>query len=151
MFNSNREFTHRAQQDAIRSASSYAHFSQNQSLYQNKAVGSALSAYQWALADYFGMPEVEEIDVSGWTGEVGQSIVIRARDNLMVLHVDVMISEGSEGNSVFESGDAEQSDTDRSLWIYTTSTAVPQKPGVCVDVVAYDLPGNSGESCLKLE
>ncbi len=151
MFNSNREFTHKAQQDAIRSASSYAHFSQNQSFYQNKAVGTALSAYQWALADYFGTPEVQEIDVSGWTGEVGQSIVIKARDNLMVLHVDVMISEGNRGRSVFEAGEAEQSDTDRSLWIYTTSTVVPQKRGVSVDVVAYDLPGNSGERSLELE
>jgi len=151
MFNSNRGFTHRAQQDIIRSASSYAHFSQNQSLYQNKAVGSALSAYQWALADYFGMPEVEEIDVSGWTGEAGQSIVIRARENLIVLHVDVMISEGSAGNSVLESGEAEQSDTDRSLWIYTTSTAVPQQPGICVDVVAYDLPGNRGTGVVELK
>ena len=151
MFNSNREFTHKAQQDAIRSASSYAHFSQNQSLYQNKAVGTALSAYQWALADYFGMPEVVEIDISGWTGEIGQSIVIKARDNLMVLHVVVMISEGSDGKSVFEAGEAEQSDTDRSSWIYTTSMVVPQKRGVCIDVIAYDLPGNSGERSLELE
>ena len=153
MFNSNRAFTpsHRAQLDAIRSASNYAHFAQNELVYVNKSVGTWFNSYNWAIADYFGKPEVVEIDISHWTGEVGQPICIKAKDNILVFRVNLWIWNTADSNALFEAGEAEQSKEDRSLWIYTTSSNVPHGPGVRVDVVAYDLPGNSGAGFLELE
>jgi hypothetical protein len=136
------------QREAIRKASTYAHFSQNQALYLNKAVGTRLSAYEWAVADYFGKPKVQQMDIRGWTGEVGQTILIHAQDNLMVLHVYVKIRETS---LVLEEGEAKQSKAEPSIWIYTTRTAIQPKPGVWLDVVAYDLPGNTGENFLVVK
>ena len=152
MFNSDREFTSpdQAKRDTLRAASSYAHFAQNELFYANKAVGTWLDAYNWALADYLGRPEVVDIDISQWNGEVGEIIQIHARDNLMVFNVEVMIWEPGADAEVFESGEARQSKTDRSLWVYTTTTKVPHRSGVCVDVVAHDRPGNAGEGSAEV-
>ena len=136
------------QREAIRRASTYAHFSQSQPLYLNKAVGTPLNAYEWAVADYFGKPEVLQIDICQWDGGIGQPIWIQARDNLIVLRVYVKIRDTS---LILEEGEAKQSKTDPSLWMYTTSTAIQPKPGVWLDVVAYDLPGNTGENFLVVK
>jgi hypothetical protein len=85
------------QREAIRRASTYAHFSQSQPFYSNKAVGTPFSAYEWAVADYFGKPKVLEIDIQQWTGEAGQTIRIQARDNLMVLRGNAVHSRGRRG------------------------------------------------------
>jgi hypothetical protein len=136
------------QREAIRRASTYAHFSQSQPFYLNKAVGTRLSAYEWAVADYFGKPQVLRIDICQWDGGIGQPIWIQARDNLMVLRVCLKIRDTA---FILEEGDAKQSKTDPSLWMYTTRTAVQPKPGVWLDVVAYDLPGNTGENFLVVK
>ena len=47
-----------------------------------------MSAYEWALADFFGKPEVLGIDICGWTGEVGQTLRIQARDYLQRVLLD---------------------------------------------------------------
>jgi hypothetical protein len=133
------------QREAIRRASTYAHFSQSQPFYLNKAVGTPFSAYEWAVADYFGKPKVLEIDIQQWTGEAGQTIRIQARDNLMVLRVCVKIRETL---FILEEGEATQSKTEPSVWMYTTRTPIRPKPGVWLNVVAYDLPGNMGENFL---
>ena len=136
------------QRDAIRQASTYAHFSQNQALYMNRAVGTRLSAYEWAVADYFGKPKVLQIDSSLWTGAAGQTIRIEARDNLMVLRVYVRVWEKA---LLLEEGEALESDGEPFIWTYTTHTAIQPKPGIWLDVVAYDLPGNTGQKFLVVK
>jgi hypothetical protein len=136
------------QRDAIRRASTYAHFSQNPALYLNKAVGTPLSAYEWAVADYFGKPKVLDIDICRWTGEAGQTIRIQARDNLVVLRVNVKIWENS---FLLEEGEAIESETEPVVWTYITHTAIQPKPGIWLDVVAYDLPGNTGQKFLVVK
>jgi hypothetical protein len=144
-------YSQNAQLEAIRLATTYANFAQNQPLYEHKAIGTPLSAYSVALADYFGKPEVLSIDISNWTGEIGQTIRIKARDNIMVLKVCVMIRENNASETALEAGEAVQSETDRFLWTYTTTALVPQTPGTRLDVFAYDLPGNMGGDFLELD
>lgn len=136
---------------AMRSASTYANFAQDQALYHERALGTPLTPYSVALQDYFGKPQVLNIDVSRWSGEIGQVIRIRARDNLMVLSVHVVIRQHEGSQVALEEGEAEQSDTDRLLWTYTTTTRVPQRLGTRVDVSAYDLPGNRARKFLQLK
>ncbi len=143
-------YSEKAQHEAIRLASTYASFAQNETLYAHKAIGTSLSAYSVAMADYFGKPQVLGIDISSWTGEIGQRILIRARDNITVLRVRVMIRENSDSESALDAGEAVQSKTDGLLWTYTTTTRVPQTPGTRLDIFAYDLPGNMSTSYLEL-
>jgi hypothetical protein len=133
------------QRDAIRQASTYAHFSQTQALYLNRSVGTPLSAYEWAVADYFGKPKVLDIDISRWNGEADQLIHIHARDNLAVLRVYVQIWDKS---LLLEEGEAIESETDRLGWMYFTHSAIQPKPGLWLEVTAYDLPGNKGQKFL---
>jgi len=144
-------FSQKAQHEAIRLASTYANFAQNQTLYAHKAIGTSLSTYAVAMADYFGKPQVLSIDISSWTGEIGQRIHIRARDNVMVLSVRLMIRENNDSETTLEAGEAVQSKTDGLLWTYTTTRRVPQTPGTRLEVFAYDLPGNRAINCLELE
>jgi hypothetical protein len=136
------------QREAIRMASTYAHFSQDQPFYLNKAVNTPFSAYEWAVADYFGKPRVLGIDIGQWTGGAGQAIRIQASDNLMVLRVSLAIRETFY---VMEEGDAVQSRTEPSIWTYTTRTPLQPGPGVWLSAAAYDLPGHKGENFLVVK
>ena len=136
------------QREAIRRASTYAHFSQHQALYLNCSVGTPLSAYEWAFADYLGKPKVLRIDIGEWTGEVGEIIHIEARDNLAVLRVYVKIWEKS---LLLEEGEAVESESEPFGWTYFTRTAIQPKPGIWLEVAAYDLPGNKGQKFLVVK
>lgn len=108
-------------------------------IYAELAAGEYHSAYNAALADWFHRPEVGEIDLSGWTGQVGGSIRIEAVDNVKVVQVTVMIAD--EQGVVIEQGEAEQ--VDGLWWVYTTTQAVPGAARVIA--VARDLPGHIGQ------
>ena len=134
-------------QDEIRQAVTYAEFACDQALYRSRAVGTSNTAYNLAVADYLGKPQVLDIDIQGWTGETGQTILVKATDNFLVLSVFLVIREG---NNSLEEGEAEQSPSDSLLWKYTTQTPVQRKTGISLDAYAYDLPGNVGEYHLVL-
>ena len=151
-FDSNREFTdsQKAQHDAFRQATTYAKFAKNQPVYVEKAQGTEITAYNLAVADWFGRPEVLNIDISSWTGQIGQEIRVNADDNVLVTRVHVMVRASNSSATAIEEGDAIRSATDGLLWVYTTKTALPMTPGTCLDVIAYDMPGHSGGSSLEL-
>jgi hypothetical protein len=136
------------QREAIRKASTYAHFSQNEALYLNRAVGTPLSAYEWAVADYMGKPKVLGIDICDWTGDIGEMIRIQARDNVVVLRVYVKIWEKS---LLLEEGEAVESETEPFGWTYITRSPIQPKPGIWLEAVAYDLPGNRGQKFLVVK
>jgi hypothetical protein len=80
-FPEGREFTaaQTAQQQRFSEAAAYAKDAAKQEpLYAEKAAGTAHSAYNVALADFLHAPEILEVDVSGYTGQVGQTIRARA-------------------------------------------------------------------------
>jgi len=149
MFDENREFTEAqlAQQKAFREAINYAKKAKTQPLYVNLAKGTNSSSYNIAVADWFGQPEVMEIDPSNWKGEVGQEIRLKAQDNVTVTRVNVAI-RGDAG--VIEEGEAVQSETDGLLWIYKPQTATSPTARLHIDAYAHDLPGNMGELHLQV-
>jgi hypothetical protein len=134
-------------QEEVRRAVTYAEFACEQPIYQCKAVGSANSAYNLAVADALVKPEVTDIDIHGWTRKAGQTILIKARDNFLVLSVRLVIRKGEE---ILETGEAEQSELDGLIWRYTLQTPLERKPGLTVDAFAYDLPGNVGNYSIEL-
>ena len=59
--------------------------------------GESRSAFNVAVADFFGAPSIDEIDLTGYAGQVGDSIRVRATDDFKVVEVQVSIvnSDGS--------------------------------------------------------
>ena len=137
----------KSMQKAVRQAVTYAEFAWEQPLYQNKAVGTSISADNLAVADFLGKPRVLDIDLRGWGQGAGQRIQVWAEDNVMVLSVRVVIREGE---CILEEGEAVQSETDRLLWNYKIKSFIDRKPGLHLDAFAYDLPGNVGTCGVEL-
>lgn len=141
-FDENRVFTptQQAQQEKFREASVYAREAKDQAIYAEKAEGTPLNPYNVALADWFHTPEVKEIDLSAWTGLAGQTIRIRAMDDVKV--TEVMVAIANEADTVLEQGAAVEGEN--SWWTYTTREdldgMVPK-----VLVTAKDLPGHTAQ------
>ncbi len=85
------------------------------------------------------------IDLSGWTGQSGERIRIRALDDVMVRCVTVIIADAED--MMIEHGAAVQEE-DASWWVYTTTEAAPGSPQVMA--VAEDLPGNITEEVAQI-
>jgi hypothetical protein len=127
--------------DAVCAATAYADFAKTHEVYLNKAIETGATAYTIALADWFGAPKVLEINVDSWTGGIGQAIRVKARANVMVAHVSVVIRDINE--NVLEIGEAVQSGPGSAWWNYTTKSFVKMEPFPIVEATAWDLPGHS--------
>jgi hypothetical protein len=53
-------------------------------VYVNLAKGTNATAYNIAVADWFGEPQILDLDITGWTGGIGQEIRVKAQDNVKV-------------------------------------------------------------------
>ena len=137
----------KSMQEEVRQAVTYAEFACEEPIYQCKAVGTPNSAFNLAVADALGKPQVLDIDLHGWSRKPGQTILIEARDNFLVLSVHLVIRLGE---TILEEGDAEQSELDSLIWRYTLQTNVERKPGLTLEAYAYDLPGNVGKYSIEL-
>jgi hypothetical protein len=110
-------------------------------VYITKAKRMGVTPYYIALADWFEAPKVLEINVDSWTGKIGQTIRVKARDNVRVTRVNVVIRDADE--NILETGEATQSEPGSIWWNYTTQTVIKMTPFPIVEATAYDLPGNS--------
>ena len=142
LFHENAAYTERQpmNQAAVRDAAIYACFAENLEAYIRKAQELGTTAYTLAVADWYGAPKVLEIDVDSWMGNTGETIRVKARDNVMVASVTVVIRDPH--GQILEMGDAQQSQAGDAWWNYTTQSPVPLKPFPIVQAIAFDLPGN---------
>lgn len=98
------------------------------------------NAYNVALADFLQAPEIEEIDLSQYTGKKGEFITISVTDNFQVERVTVKI-ENADGTLV-EEGEA----TDKTThWEYKTTANNTDLSGDKITIRAYDAPDNMSE------
>ncbi len=137
-FDENRQFTpaQQAQHEKFREARAYAKDAKNLDVYVAKAEGTPMSSSNVAMADWFHAPEIKEINLSAWTGEIGQVIWVQALDDVEVQQVSVVITD--ENDVVLEQGLAGKEDG--SWWTYkTTATASGNQK---ILVAARDLPGH---------
>jgi ABC-type uncharacterized transport system YnjBCD substrate-binding protein len=142
-FDDHREFTEKQKthQDACREATTYARFTKTQPMYIEMAKGTGATAYNIAISDWFGAPKVLEINVDDWTSEIGQTIHVKARDNVKVARVAVIIRDANE--KILEMGAAVQSEEGSVWWTYTTQALVTMTPFPSVEAIAQDFPGNT--------
>ena len=128
-------------QAATLEAITYANFASTQDVYLQKELETGLTAHYLAVSDWFGAPKILEINMDRWTGQPGQTIRVKARDNVMVARVAVIIRD-AEGR-VLETGEATQSKAGSLWWVYTTQATISLDPFPTVQAVAQDLPGNN--------
>lgn len=90
------------------------------------------------IQDYMRPPEILLVDLSGYTGQIGQTIRIVATDAVRVETVRVTIATADdrlveEGHATREAGD---------VWLYTTTASAPAGQTLKVTAAAADRPGN---------
>jgi hypothetical protein len=92
-----------------------------------------------AVADFFNAPDINDVDLSGYTGAKGEQIFIDVSDDFAVKTVTVNITNAD--GSLVEEGEAVQSSG--NLWIYTATQNNESLAGDKITVSASDLPGNT--------
>jgi hypothetical protein len=127
-------------QAAMLEATTYASFAGTQDVYLEKELETGLTAYNIAIADWFVSPRVVEINVDRWSGKPGQNIRVKARDNVKVARVTLVI-RGAQGD-LLEMGEAVPVEAKNAWWNYTTQSLVLMAPFPLVQAIAFDLPGN---------
>ena len=111
--------------------------------YQEKADTTvSKNSYLVAVTDFFHAPEIDDINLSEYTGAVGSTIKVRVWDDFKVEAVKVEIYN-PEGTLV-EQGTAQPMETGLH-WEYTASQDNPQVTGSRVVIKATDMPGNLAE------
>lgn len=126
-----------AQQEAFGEAILYGQAKKNEEIYKTLSSGSEKSAYNIAMADWFSVPEVHAMDLSGWNGGAGEPIRVQALEEVHVKHVLIRISDGN--GELLEEGLA--AETTEKHWYEFASTG--SYTGVLtVTATAVDLPGN---------
>jgi predicted membrane-bound mannosyltransferase len=96
------------------------------------------TAYNIAVADFFNAPDIETVDLSDYTGSVGDTVRVAATDDFLVKSVYVSIVD-ADGATV-EEGDAVRGTG--NLWIYTATKHNDSVSGYRIEITASDLPGN---------
>lgn len=105
--------------ERFRAAIAYARGAKSVPEYEAAAEARGLTAPNVAVADFMHPPEITNIDISGYHGDVGQPVVITATDDVKVKSVGVLIA--AEDGTLIEKGAAAPSPTDPTRWTYTTT------------------------------
>ena len=101
------------------------------------------NAYNVAVADFFHAPDIDEIDVTNYSGAIGEKIRIRATDDFKVKQVHVAIYNAD--GSLVEQGDAVQTDNVID-WIFTATVTNESLEGDKITIKVSDNPGNITET-----
>ncbi|MFK8301963.1 hypothetical protein ACI75Y_03545 [Capnocytophaga stomatis] len=110
--------------------------------YQSEAdKKQGVTAYNVAVADMLKAPKIERIDLSSYTGQVGDTIKVRAYDDFKVVSVTVHIYNAD--GSLVEEGNAVDNGLD---WVYIATQTNADLSGDKIVVRATDTPANITES-----
>jgi hypothetical protein len=108
------------------------------------------NVYSRAIEDFMSSPVVKIISTRGYTGALGDKIVIRATDDFRVTKVQVEIL--APDGTLLEAGNAEQN-INGIDWTYTATITNPAGAGLAgtkIRAIAFDVPGNEGTLELTL-
>lgn len=110
-------------------------------LYEAGVPEKGNSARILAMTDYLSIPKVREIDTTEYSGNEGDTILIRATDKFMVTGVKVIVKDKS--GKVIEAGEADP-EGKINYWKYSATVSNTSLRGTTIQVIAYDRPGNKG-------
>ncbi|MFO0762679.1 MAG: hypothetical protein U0359_39945 [Byssovorax sp.] len=130
------------QQELFRKAMLYAKSAKNKPEYGPIAKSRGVSTFNVAAADFFHPPEITDIDLSAYSGASGETITIKAVDDVKVTTVGVLLTD--DNNVLIEKGKAMMSPQDPHVWTYDTTAAAPSA-SVKVFIDVADLAGHVTE------
>jgi len=111
-------------------------------IYEAAAKAKGQPVFSLTVADFFNAPSVDEVDLSGYAGRVGDAIVARAHDDFDVTALKVAVTQ-ADGSAV-EEGAATETPPKSGRWVYQATAAVPTGTTVKITVTATDRPGHAG-------
>jgi hypothetical protein len=117
---------------------------EKKALYEKAAQASGKPLFSLTVADFFNAPVVDGVDLSAYSGAIGDQIVIQAHDDFEVTRVDVSINDA--GGQMLEGGSAIETPAGSGRWIYTATTPVAPGTEVRIAVTASDRPGGVAEA-----
>lgn len=133
----------REQRNRFRSATAYAKSivldPVKSAFYARLAAAEKMRVFALAIRDFFRPPSVDEIDLTGYRGRVGDVIGVFASDDSGVARVEVQIKDMA--GRIVESGSARLATAD---WVYPVRVNAPAGYPLMIVATAYDHPGNIG-------
>jgi hypothetical protein len=106
-------------------------------LYEAAGKARRKPVFAVAMSDYLNAPVVDLIDLTQYTGQAGQTIIVRAHDDFAVTAVNVTIKDTA--GAVIEQGPAS---LELGVWRYVATEDLPTERPVTIEAVATDRPGN---------
>jgi len=91
------------------------------------------------MGDFLNSPTLEDLDLSGYQGKVGDCILITTNDDVGVVRVNVTLAEDG---FVLEKGPAVELGAGSGNWAYTATTLVSPGVRISIEAEAYDRPGH---------
>ena len=108
--------------------------------YEALAKGTGFpNAYNIAVADFFNAPDILEVDLSKYTGQIDEFIRVKVTDDFKVKSVSVEIQ--NPDGSLVEKGEAVRQ-VNKIDWVYSTTATNRTIGGDKIIIKAYDVPGN---------
>jgi hypothetical protein len=99
------------------------------------------NVYSRALEDFINPPVVVSISSRGYSGAVGDLLIIRAKDDFLV--VSVLVEIYAADGTVLEKGECIQNENGVDF-TYTARQVNPTVAGCKIKAIAIDVPGNEG-------
>jgi hypothetical protein len=121
---------------------------ETQEIYLSVAAKKKKAPFNVAVADFLSVPEIENVDLSNYTGTPGDVIKVTASDDVMVkaVHISIINNDGS----LVEEGDA-IADVSGYVWTYTAVQDNDNLNGDKIVVSVSDLPGNVVEESITTD
>lgn len=111
--------------------------------YEAVALARESNPYLVAITDFLVKPRFEPLDLSEYRGQIGDTILIRAVDDIGLTDVDVTLS-ANDGTQI-ETGKAVEDGVHTGHWTYTATTPVPLGTDIFIEVFGFDHAGTKAE------
>jgi hypothetical protein len=135
----------RVQRERFKRAASYAKIAlqdpATKAAYKLKVEGQEFqNAFTAAVKDYLSSPKVDSIDNAGYSGKIGESLILKVSDDFKVADVKVTITLPTAvvletGTAALVAGSAD--------WKYVVTKANATLPGSKIKLIVTDKPGNT--------
>jgi hypothetical protein len=97
------------------------------------------------IGDILSAPKIDTLDLSGYQGQVGDTIRVLAEDNVGIRRLELVIYDQT-AQADLESASQDVSPIQSAVeWLYNTTASVPADHAVEVRIAAFDLAGNRVE------
>ncbi|MDR1153379.1 MAG: hypothetical protein LBL04_01610 [Bacteroidales bacterium] len=120
---------------------------ETKTVYDEMAAKKGKTPFIVAVADFLHVPEIQRIDLSDYSGQIGDTIRIEVEDDTMVkyVHVRIMAADGT----LIEEGQATP-DISGYVWTYAAEQNNDRFNYGKIVVSVSDLPGNVVEESEEL-